>query len=239
MVLSTVFFDFGGTLANSPTTIDRPWKVWAGVSRDFNLHLSEVRIQHALEAVDEEFGQQLYQYVGRTEQFWRAYDERILDRLRIRTHREEIRTAVETTFTDPSNVELFPETRAVLEGLRARGYRLGIISNFTDGLLKILEFHGLDRLLDTVTFSQEAGVAKPAPEIFATALGRARCNPSEAVHVGDSIPQDVEGAHRAGVQAVWLNRGGEPASIDCLTIHTLEELPHVLEVINRSDSHEG
>jgi FMN phosphatase YigB (HAD superfamily) len=94
----------------------------------------------------------------------------------------------------------------------------------------------LDKLLDSVTFSQEVGAEKPAPEIFSKALERAHCAPSEAVHVGDSLRADVEGARRSGLQAVWLNRTNQPSSTDCLTISTLEELPSVLELIKHLSS---
>ncbi len=235
MARTRIFFDFGGTLARVPPTIDRPWKVWAEVSRGFDLQLSETLVQHALEAVNEELEGQIYRYLDRTPEFWKLYDGRVMDRLRIREHRNEIGQALEATFADPSNIQLFPETLPVLEHLRSRGFHLGLISNHNDALLKVLEYHGLDKLLETVTYSQEVGVEKPDPKVFTKALERAHCAPSDALHVGDSIDADVEGARRSGLQAVWLNRDGRPGSVDSLTIRTLEELPHVLEMINGAE----
>lgn len=235
MALTRVFFDFGGTLAQVPATVERPWKVWVGVSRGFDLQLSETLVQHALEAVDEELEGQIYRFLGRTPEFWNLYDGLVMDRLRIRRHREEIGKAVDEIFSDPSRVRLFPETLPVLENLRSGGYHVGLISNHNDALLKILQYHGLDKLLETVTYSQEVGVEKPASEVFAKALERAHCSPADALHVGDSFLVDVEGARRAGLHAVWLNRGDEPSSADCLTIQSLNELPHILEMINRAE----
>ena len=229
---STIFFDFGGTLARAPWTIDRPWKVWAGVARKFDTVLSETLVQQAIEVANETLEGEIYRYVGRSPEFWRRYDDLVLDRLRIRERREEIGRAVDAAFEDPANVQLFPETLSVLEGLRSSGYRLGLISNHHDQLLKVLQFHGLDRLLDTVTYSQEVGAEKPDPRVFSKALERAHCAPSDAVHVGDSIEADVEGAHRSGLLAVWVNRNEEPSVVDCLTIRSLEELPHALDMIH-------
>jgi HAD superfamily hydrolase (TIGR01549 family) len=234
MGLTTIFFDFGGTLAHAPTTLNRPWKVWVQVSREFDLHLSSTLVQHAIEAVDERVSGQIYQYVGRVGEYWHLYDEQVMDRLRISKHREELGIALEKAFGDPSAVQLFPETRSVLESLRSRGYHLGLISNGHDGLLKILQYHGLDKLLETVTYSQEVGVEKPSPKVFTTALERAHCAPSDALHVGDSIPADVEGALGSGLHAVWLNREQHHASVDCLTIHTLDELLHMIELIDHA-----
>lgn len=54
----------------------------------------------------------------------------------------------------------------------------------------------------------EAGVQKPDPRMFAMALARAGVDPARAVHVGDQPLHDVEGARRAAVRSVWLNRNG-------------------------------
>jgi len=232
MAHSTIFFDFGGTLAHAPDTFDRPWKVWAEAARNLDLILSETLVQQAIEVVDEKVAGEIYGYVGRTQEFWRRYDGLIMDRLRIRDRRDELASAVDAAFTDPANVELFPETRPVLEGLRSSGYHLGVVSNHNDALLKVLDYHGLSPLLESVTYSQEVGAEKPDPRVFAKALERAHCQPSEALHVGDSIHADIEGAHYSGIEAVWLDRDQQMLPIDCLTIHTLSELPHALEMIN-------
>jgi len=232
MAHSTIFFDFGGTLARAPASFDRPWRVWTEAARDLDLHLSETLVRQALEVVDEELDGAIYEYVGRTPEFWRLYDGLVMERLRIRDRQEELARAVDAVFTNPANVELFPETRPVLEDLRTRGYHLGLISNHNDGLLQVLEYHGLNELLETVTYSQEVGAEKPDPRVFARALERAHCEPSEALYVGDSIQADIEGAHRSGIEAVWLDRNNEQTPVDCLTIHSLSELPHALEMIN-------
>jgi len=235
MVISRVFFDFGGTLVKVPATINRPWNVWVEAARGFDLNLSATLVQDALEATNEELGNRIYQYVGRTQEFWKVHDAAVTERLRIPHHREELARAVEATFADPSKLELFPETREVLENLRSRGYHLGLITNYHDGVLKFIQHFQLDQLLETVTYSQEAGFAKPAPEIFAKALERAHCAPSEALYVGDSIPTDVEGARRSGLHGAWLNRERHADSVDCPTIHDLGELPHVLEILNGAE----
>ena len=236
MAISTVFFDFGGTLAVVPVAIDRPEKVWTEVARKLDLSLSENLVRDALEATHEQMEGQIYRYVGRTEEYWRLFDGVVMDRLRIREKRGELGRALEAVFGDPASRELFPEARAILENVRAAGYRVGLISNNDEFLLKVLEYHGLDKLLDSVTFSQEVGAEKPAPEIFSKALERAHCAPSEAVHVGDSLRADVDGARQSGLQAVWLNRTNQPNYTDCLTISTLEELPSVLELVNHLSS---
>jgi len=231
MAVSTIFFDYGGTLVKVPPIIARPEKVWVEAAWKLGLNLSETLVRHALEATNERMEGQIYRYVGRTAEYWTLFDVAVMDRLHIREKREELGNAVDGRFADPTNRELFPEARTILEQLKDSGYHLGLISNNNDFLLKVLAYHGLDKLLDSVTYSQEVGAEKPAPQIFSKALERAHCAPAEAVHVGGSLHADVEGAQRSGMHAIWLNRTDEPGSTNCLTIRTLYELPAVLQLI--------
>jgi len=66
---------------------------------------------------------------------------------------------------------------------------------------------GLDRYLADWVISEEAGVRKPNPRIFAIAAERARMRLSRAWMVGDSPEADIGGASAAGVRSVWLHRG--------------------------------
>lgn len=102
--------------------------------------------------------------------------------------------------------ELFPEVPGVLRELRRRGLRLAIVSNFDARLLPVCEGLGLSKRVDTITYAAEAGAAKPDAGIFALALRRLDLDARAALHVGDSREEDVEGAHAAGIDALWLHR---------------------------------
>ena len=69
---------------------------------------------------------------------------------------------------------------------------------------------GLDCHVDVLVVSEEVGVSKPHPRIFEVALERAGCRPDEAVMVGDSWPNDVEGARRCGIRPIWFSRTEVP-----------------------------
>lgn len=106
-----------------------------------------------------------------------------------------------------------PGTLALLQALRARAPRLclGVITNnVVDEQIDKLRVLGLRHLLDVLVISEEAGVTKPDPAIFRTAIARAGCDAGQAVMVGDSWSSDVVGARAAGLRAVWLNRTGRP-----------------------------
>jgi putative hydrolase of the HAD superfamily len=102
----------------------------------------------------------------------------------------------------------FAEVPGALRELRALGLRLVVVSNWDVSLHERLVETGLAALVDGAIASAEAGVAKPDPAIFARGLEIAGVEPDAAVHVGDSLVEDVEGARAAGLRAVLLARGG-------------------------------
>lgn len=69
--------------------------------------------------------------------------------------------------------------------------------------------------------SARVGVAKPDPRIFRIALDRAAASPAEAVHAGDSLRSDVDGARGAGIAAVHL---------DPLSLCPGRDHPHVVSL---------
>ncbi len=105
-----------------------------------------------------------------------------------------------------------PDAPAALARLRARDLTLVVVSNWDVSLPAVLRNVGLDKMVDGVVTSAEVGHPKPASEMFAAALALAGCAPERAVHVGDSLDQDVHGALAAGIRAVLLRRDdAEPA----------------------------
>jgi len=117
--------------------------------------------------------------------------------------------------------QLGATTHALLDSLRERGLRLGLVSNaFDPGWLlhRDLEQMGLAERLDFSVFSSEVGTRKPHPAIFERALAALDVRPEDALFVGDRLYEDVRGAGQLGmttVQALWFRadehpEGGEP-----------------------------
>ena len=99
------------------------------------------------------------------------------------------------------DITLFSDVIPTLDALGSR-FRLGLLSNGNS----YPERCGLAGRFQFVVLAQDHGIEKPDPRIFAVALAQAGCAPSQLLHVGDSLENDVRGAQRAGVTAVWLNR---------------------------------
>ena len=121
----------------------------------------------------------------------------------------------------------YPDVLPALEELRERGVALVVASNWDCSLPDWLAPTGILELLDGVVTSAEVGEAKPSPRVFERALAVARVSPGEAMHVGDKVDNDVQGAAAAGVRAVLLQREGDPpAGVEA--IRSLSELPALL-----------
>ena len=129
---------------------------------------------------------------------------------------------------------VFPGTIDVLRELRARGLKLGILTNgFSETHREKIATLQLGEFFDAIFIADEVGMIKPDPLLFAhacTALGSA---PARSAMVGDRYERDIRGALEAGLYAVWLNvrneavpRGAPPPDAICTSIG---EVPALLE----------
>jgi HAD superfamily hydrolase (TIGR01509 family) len=232
--------DFWGTLLVDPPTSDDRYK--RRRMDDFEKILAAAGLgvsRRALDAGYESSGT----YLGRT---WRDHRD-----VSVEHHVTAILTAVDqnlsrrvapwvmTELVDaysrpallvPPDVD--PGARSALETLAARGYTLAVVSNTmrTPGVVlrKLLDGYGLLPFFAHTTFSDEVGIRKPAPDIFAHSLRAVGGEPAAAVHVGDDVTLDVRGARAAGMRAIHV--AGAPGrssakSIADAVIPSLRELP--------------
>jgi len=95
--------------------------------------------------------------------------------------------------------------RTVLEGLRQRGMKVGVITNGTPALQRnVLDALGLDAYLEHVVIGEVEGYSKPDPRLFERALALAGAMAPETLYVGDNPITDVLGASRAGMRVALL-----------------------------------
>jgi putative hydrolase of the HAD superfamily len=136
--------------------------------------------------------------------------------------------AFEVFYRTRNEVTLYDDVLPALEQLCVR-FRLFAISNGNADLATI----GLGRFFEHALAAREAGVLKPDPRIFELLLERAGLGASQVVHVGDDAVADVDGARRAGLTPVWLNRRGcdwPAAALPApLTVRTLTELVRLFD----------
>ena len=107
-----------------------------------------------------------------------------------------------------------PET---LAALRARGYRLAVVSNADGRVRALLETAGLAEYFEFIVDSSEVGVEKPDPRIFHAATGRLDLPPAACAYVGDIYEIDVLGARAAGLEAILIGGGEAPEDVPRVT----------------------
>ena len=108
-------------------------------------------------------------------------------------------------FADPATYRLFPGATELLHGLRSRGVRIGIVSNWGPRLESILQALGVRQLVDGTWVSAVERVEKPDPVIFQRACSGLNVEPAAALHVGDQIKKDIAGPNAAGMEAVLID----------------------------------
>ncbi|HMO57176.1 MAG TPA: HAD family hydrolase [Roseiflexaceae bacterium] len=131
-----------------------------------------------------------------------------------------------------------PSDAAMLLTQLQPSYRLGLVTNGPIWTQREkIERFALGRWMEALVISEEVGVAKPDPAIFAIALQQLGIPAANALYVGDSPEFDLIGAERAGMRSIWMNRHrrvpSRRAPTPTATIRSLAELPGVLELIDQ------
>ncbi len=229
--VKAVFFDLGGTLAYYAPS---PESIIARVIKRHGFHVEPHHVKDALTEAENAFkpvrekirkqskGDPL-RYVDLPLDYWVEVNLYMLSLLGLP---QDIGIAKEIAleFRKTRNVALYPDVVPTLKALRARGYRLGIVSNGPPFVEKVIKHTGLNKLVDFYVVSYKVGFEKPHPSVFWRALRSAAVNPFEALHVGDDYECDVEGARKVGMTPILLDRWGRHSCTDCIRIEKLDEL---------------
>jgi putative hydrolase of the HAD superfamily len=220
-VLEAVLFDWGDTLiqfAYSPELVSAGHRAGlAAIGRD-GLPDDDALSEHFREHYEPFFW-----VPGTVEEIeYPGLVQRLLADFEVTIDDDELRRFLEAEHSawDPARL-LGAHTHALLESLRERGLKLGLVSNaFDPGWLlhRDLEQMGLSQRLDFSVFSSEVGTRKPHPAIFERALDVLGVEPGNALFVGDRLYEDIRGAGELGmttVQALWFradehSNGREP-----------------------------
>lgn len=124
----------------------------------------------------------------------------------------------------------FYDVDKVLSSLKKAGLKLGLVSNAVPSTRDKISTLSLDVYFDTIVLSGEVGHEKPDPEIFETALQDLSLTPEETVHVGDNLYADVEGAHKAGITPVLLDRADKYRDVGCIKVKNLTEFQELIHI---------
>lgn len=100
---------------------------------------------------------------------------------------------------------IHPNWEKLFKICKAKGWQVGLISNWDIRLARLLDELELSELVDFQIISAEHAIEKPDKKIFEIAAQKAGCDLNEIVHVGDTFIDDVVGAVESGAKAVWCN----------------------------------
>ena len=124
--------------------------------------------------------------------------------------------------------EPYPETIMVLEALKARGYRMGVISDTSPSLEESLKRAGIAHYFQSFTCSALVGAGKPDPRIFNTALESLGVEARDSIFV-DDCTVEADGAREQGFTSFNIVR--ERAEPDFVN-WTIGNLNHLLEFLD-------
>jgi len=139
--------------------------------------------------------------------WWRRIVRAALEPLPTTADFEACFDAIYSHFAHAAAWHVFADVAPALATLRARGLRLGVVSNFDGRLPGLLAELDLASRVDAIVWSTRVGAAKPAAAIFVAAARALAVDVAELLHVGDDLACDVEGARAAGAHAVQVARG--------------------------------
>ena len=220
-----VFFDAGGTLfePNPPVGV-----TYAETARKFGCHVSadelETRFRNEWEKKDQ--NPHLHGPVMER-QWWYDLVKEVFDPFGGVPQFEDFFSELHDLFARPDYWQLFPEVDGVLQKLKSQGVVLGIVSNWDSRLLPLCEKVGIHDHFDFILASGIVGSSKPDPGIFQEALRRSQAAPHEAIHVGDSLKDDIQGSHRVGINAVLVDRSGRRK----YPVPTIDNLKNLLPLV--------
>jgi HAD superfamily hydrolase (TIGR01662 family) len=222
--LRAVLFDVDFTLARPGPELGPEGYVRAGARH--GLRLDAARYEEARDAALLDLRR--HPELEHDDEIWFRFTERIVRGMGGDAE-SAYACAVEITrgWERHENFELYDDVLDALAALRKAGLRIGLVSNSARDVHEFARHHGLD--VDAGISSFHHGRTKPHASIFRAVLDLLGVEPAEAVMVGDTIADDIEGAQAAGMRAILLDRRSLRPDFEP-RLETLAELPPLLGI---------
>lgn len=199
--MKAVLFDLGDTLVKTADMI----AAYQKILKAHGIH----RTREELAAADVKAGKLLGFECMKTMfgEYWVKRNTIFLEHLGV-FGREDLARIIADQWWDYSDVALYSDVTEVLEQLKQRGIKIGIITNaLQTDLQKIMSKTKLNpNCFDIIVTIDTICRMKPEKEIFDYALNVLNVTPSEALFVGDTVEYDYQGAQNAGLKALLIDR---------------------------------
>ena len=126
----------------------------------------------------------------------------------------------------------YPEVKEVLENLKAKKYKIAILSNGTPALLnELVKSNNLDNIFDDVFSIEEVGIYKPESKVYDIPVKKYQINADEVAFLSSNT-WDVSGGGNYGYNAIWVNRNKDIFdNLDYKPKDEVSDLTQVLEIV--------
>lgn len=207
-VLNGILFDVYNTLVKRKKSDFSKLLELLPYQNDFSKDLQEKAIQEAKEFY--RLNRHLKWALTNNLSFWIEYYKTLISVLKIPDENSAIATQLANWSREPTSFSITKNAFYVLNSLKKRGYKIGLLSNWDVSLSDFCNALGLSKMVDIILASDEIGIRKPAPEIFKVGCQRINIPPNQVLFVGDSFKKDMEGASNIGMKTAWFNTNGKP-----------------------------
>jgi putative hydrolase of the HAD superfamily len=224
MKFRAVLFDAAETLFTTKGSVG---EIYGSIARQYGSHARSEDIQAAFARQFRGAGPLSTQDQRR---WWKDLVYRVFSEVGMVDHFDQFFDQVYDRFRDSGGWILYPETTEVLQQVKERGLKLGVISNFDDRAYSVMRSLNILQFFDTVTLSSETGYCKPDREIFDAAVRALDVARSKVLLVGDSLHDDVEAGIRAGLAAVLIDRRNRHP--EATHVERISSLKEVLPLLN-------
>ncbi|MBS20814.1 MAG: hypothetical protein CL739_01790 [Chloroflexi bacterium] len=235
-MIKAIFFDLYGTLAGFKPS---RYEIQSKACSDFNITLTEDGVLKGYGRADAFMTEQNKTYPLRQMSeyerfgFFCEYEKRVIAGSGVDI---DLKTAGEiwnTVRSIPYEMAIFDDVWPVLEELKTSRFSLGLLSNMNRLGGELLEEFNLSNYMTFAVTSLEAGVEKPNPLMFQKAMEIAGVSKQEALHVGDQIGSDIDGAEASGVRPILIDRDGNHSDFTrCAKISNMTQLSDVIDALS-------
>ncbi len=218
--VKAVLLDLGGTLVS---TTEIP-EVYRRMLEAHGITRSVEEISHAQKEVEKQLD--IQELAVLFEEYWIRWNLLILRRLGIEENAKALAQKIADRWWNYADVMLYPDVEETLQKLRAMGLKIGIVTNgLKSDYRQILEKVELLDFFDVKVGIDNVGKMKPHRDIFLYALNKLEVSPSETVFVGDELIADYEGAKKAGLTPLLIDRDNVIGS-------NVEKIRSLKEIVN-------
>lgn len=197
--IRAVLFDRDDTLSFSDPAVYRQAAEWAARTYGLDPRAAALAMQEQWASVDGRWWH--LRTLDDEAAFWADYGRALAARLGLP---DAHAAALLTEYPYQRFLRAAPEAREVLTELRARGLRIGVLSNTLPNVAVTLEAVGLDDLIDVPMSSCTLGVHKPNPKVFALAAELMGLPPAQILFV-DDLEENILAARQAGMPAALID----------------------------------